>query len=312
MTLLTSNSNVDIDTSRAFNKATQFYHARKNTSSSALVEKKSATLNENRTNSSNSKYSKVLNGEHRSFSNELETASSEFDVNETNESYVDELEETGHFELYKSSPSIVYIKKKYKMYLEWLNENYGKKKESTNKNNKSNLIINQLKNFNNSNELCWYNYEKSFQEKRKIESLNSKERLSLENQNRRHSSIISNKSNSGLDFEKSINSKGVKFCTVNEIDNNAYQVMPSQNITTNSANIKPILKTSSVNIDSNLIRKASVSSLPSTQCMLDKSITNLDFLIPRANTGITMPSIKLPPIVKCSDDFYAVLNDLEK
>jgi hypothetical protein len=328
MTLLTSNSNADIDTSRELNKVTTFHNiTRKNATRSALVEKKSTAPNENRLlSSSNSKFSKLLNNnsERRSFLSEFETASSECDDNETNESYEDELESSGHFELYKSSPSILYIKQKYKMYLEWLSENYGgKKKESTNKKiTRPNLIINQLKNSNNANQLCWYDYEKSFQEKRKSEALNAnKERSNLKNQNRRHSSIIDaslDKSNSGFDLEKTINSKGVKFSTVNNEteNNNIYQGLPnsSSNISANSSsnNIKPILKASSTNIDTNLIRRASMCSLLSTQSTLDKSNTNLDFLLARANAGMITPSLKLPPIAKCSEDFYAVLNDLEK
>ncbi len=56
-------------------------------------------------------------------------------------------------ELYKTSPTIAFIKQKYKMYLEWLDQNNNKSfsPNSTNNSNKN----------PNINQLTWYSYEKS-------------------------------------------------------------------------------------------------------------------------------------------------------
>lgn len=119
---------------------------------------------------------------------------------------------------------------------------------------------------------------------------------------------------SNADKKLNLVSKGVKFQSINKFNkinsylNNISVYSPSQNLP-----IKPILKTSQSSSDyyyyggSNGVKNSSVASIGSTS-QISSSLSN-NYL----NRNITGSSpVKLPPIVKCSDDFYAVLNDLEK
>ncbi len=72
--------------------------------------------------------------------------------NNNNNDYEDEDEDLHKFDLYKSSPTLFYIKEKYKMYLEWLNEKSNKENHQQ--------LLNSSTSTDLTPQLNWYNYEK--------------------------------------------------------------------------------------------------------------------------------------------------------
>ena len=249
--------------------------------------------------------------------------------------------ENTNFDLYKSTPNISYIKLKYNMYLDWLNENSVK-------NTKNGQV-----------QLNWYNYEKSVNPNsctnsqetlQYLENIGSFKRAknstppseikrstnrhNLKNNavNRETPSLdpfagksnkilksYENKSieqvttqiprlqtnpNSNPPSQTGFASKGVKFNNINPAANPNYSFSFASS-SVNQHPIKPILKNlNQVNSDyynaSTYYRRSSIGSNHSSQCS-DKN-----------SNVVKLSNLKLPPIARCSDDFYAVLHDMEK
>lgn len=133
--------------------------------------------------------------------------------------------------------------------------------------------------------------------------------------------------------------KGVKFDSNNVVQTSTQQQL-QQPIPGTVTSLKPILKTSTnsaytnesyfnlnqTSQNSNNARRVSIMSLNSSirsdrNSLSDSAssannktnINNLSSNTTTSNTNITNYSnLKLPPIVNCSEDFYAVLHDLEK
>lgn len=211
----------------------------------------------------------------------------------------DSTESINDFDLYKQDGSLTYIKQKYKMYLDWLNENSKKSKSSK----------------RGQKQLSWYTYEKHFHKNDylkylKTASLNKEEKFehrlsdpqlkinnfsstSCLNLQAGTASFISSTSEPGpliTTERKDSKAKGVKFESVNNLSSSSFT---SSAITNSTTNLKPILKSKQYNPDIQnpyLKNRLSANSPKRTQSQF-----------------------KLPPIlVQCSEDFYAVLRDLEK
>lgn len=200
----------------------------------------------------------------------------------------DSSDSNNDFDLYKQDGSLVYIKQKYKMYLDWLNEN-----SKTNKQKRGNKQLN------------WYSYEKKFhkneylkylknasvdEEKEKKTTCNSRPRFgstnSLNLSGETGSFIATRTEIEPIGFKES-KPKGVKFETFNNFASGSF------NSSISAGSLKPILKTSQTNDSQNPYIKNRLSA--------------------NSKKRDTKNQVKFPPIlVQCSEDFYAVLNELEK
>ncbi len=129
-------------------------------------------------------------------------------------------------------------------------------------------------------------------------------------------------SNSGQTIESKL-SKGVKF---DQSMNCSQQTIVTSAAINPTHSLKPILKSSTnnnyanenyININScsqsqpNSIRRVSLISL-NTNIKSDKNINNNINASNNNSASKNSSHLKLPPIVNCSEDFYAVLHDLEK
>lgn len=202
----------------------------------------------------------------------------------------DSLDSNNEFDLYKQDGSLVYIKQKYKMYLDWLTENSKSSKPKR-----------------GQKQLNWYSYEKHFHKNEYLRYLKSasieedKEKRPIENNGRprfgstnslnlsgESSSFISAPSEIGSIERKESRPKGVKFESLNNLASGSFSSSIS------AGNLKPILKTSQPNDSQNPYIKNRLSANSRK----------------RSSQKV---HVKFPPIlVQCSEDFYAVLNDLEK
>jgi hypothetical protein len=331
------------------------------------------------------------------------------------------IEQSIDLNLYKTSPTIAFIKQKYKMYLEWLNEN--NKKDALTKNGSGNPNGKTL----NINQLTWYSYERSLRtqhnshsQPKKINSNSSKKvtiEISTESKNvnniksnpqnniknfKLNNSSLSTMSTSGISssvlsstssIENNLNSsfsKNVTFINQNEIKNkkqknhtsyltlkkinqsntslnntinmnanhlttstirnpnNSNNSTPMLSMTSQPANIKPILKSSILSNSMNdyyynssslvgignvngggaqIVRRDSMQSSTDSNNDMNNSLTNMNLLrksntcsingslssMSKTNIGANGGLItKLPPIARGSNDFNAVMQDLKK
>jgi hypothetical protein len=83
-------------------------------------------------------------------SDQFDPSSSKKSKQNNNNNDYDEDEDLHKFDLYRSSPTLFYIKEKYKMYLEWLNEKSSKENHQQLMNSSTDITP----------QLNWYNYEK--------------------------------------------------------------------------------------------------------------------------------------------------------
>lgn len=200
---------------------------------------------------------------------------------------VDSSNSNNEFDLYKQDGSLVYIKQKYKMYLDWLNENSKTSKQKR-----------------GQKQLTWYNYEKKFHNNEYLKYLKSapKEEYKENRQNVKDISRFGSTNSLNLSGETSL------FLSVpNEIEaieckrprHKEVKFEPSNNLVSGSFNssisagsLKPILK--------------------STQPSEYQNPYLNNRLSANSQKRVPQNKVKFPPILaKCSEDFYAVLNELE-
>ncbi len=248
----------------------------------------------------------------------------------------DSQQTTRSYDLYNPDPTVAYLKEKYKLYLEWLSENSNEENQDL-KLNWYNYEKTVYADENNSLRFLRNSKSRNSQEKSSYTCIDSsiKETLKSSNQNADkkayHSSMSTYKSDLKVDEKvkeqarrrfsdiqttkghfikvpnafqrfaetpgrkhtliksKSVTTcnKGVQFEAVNSPISNNSTKLPSVYNTKQGRVVKPILK------------------LQFSECSSynDESMVQM--------TGSGRKSLKLPPIVGCSEDFYAVLKDLE-
>lgn len=240
-----------------------------------------------------------------------------------------------NFDLYKTSnASLIYIKKKYKMYLDWLAENSSVDPNGLLSNPQK---ISPMSNRHQSEpQLNWYNYEKTL-----ISSNNKSYFKYIESLNRDPSKLSSFGQKTPRTTIKSLDFKNVKFDGQPNLYPPSINKFLSQLSHTTSNNStpplamfpkKPILKLSSYSDEQT--RRGSVQSIGSDQFSLSSSgkwssvhsMRNLNSLSKKQNNNNNqrlnlenlnkleerVGQVKLPPIARCSEDFYAVLHGMEK
>ncbi len=289
-----------------------------------------------------------------------------------------------YYDLYNTAPTILYLKQKYKMYLDWLSQNCAQNTTNLNwynyeislNSNEKEYLKKCLENLNSNNQNSNKEKYRTFSKppvvvtqstftQSNTNKKNSPTNMSLPNLNnstkftnsqspdsssysptlqinnlKKLPQIINTTSTSttkGVKFEVRGGDGGAPVQSSNHVPNSYVNNNNHINKSRDYANLspqlmKPILKQQNINCmsgaaqpiaDSNLVsmhRKSSFGSTGSSQYS-----SNMNNLTAAAHNNIlnnsiraststitSLSSVKLPPIARCSDDFYAVLNDLGK
>ncbi|CAF0740880.1 unnamed protein product [Brachionus calyciflorus] len=232
--------------------------------------------------------------------------SSDYSTYLTNSTQItgDSIDSNHEFDLYKPDGSLVYIKQKYKMYLDWLNEN---KKNTKSKRGQKQLSWYTYEKHFHKNEYLKYlkNYSDEENEKKSDKKFSSSSKrqvravstisLNLPNESSIFLSSASENGTAPNTERKESKAKEVKFESLNNLTSSSFS-NSSISSSNSSNNLKSILKMS---------QNKTQYDNPYLKNRLSAKSQN------RASTSSS--DFKLPPIlVHCSEDFYAVLHELEK
>jgi hypothetical protein len=156
------------------------------------------------------------------------------------------IEQSIDLNLYKTSPTIAFIKQKYKMYLEWLNEN--NKKEVLNKNASS---INPNGKALNINQLTWYSYERSLRSQHNNHNSHS--------HSHSHPNKMNSNSSKKVTIEISSESKNVNNIRLNthNLNNNNNNNNKIPNLKINNINAASLSTMSTSGISSSVLSSTS-------------------------------------------------------